>query len=73
MMPIVPLEIFEPDPRAMLIYDIAEIIGDALSGTEDIGILEVAEMIVDQIEESPIFREKARIRVKARSRMTPAS
>lgn len=70
-MPIVPLEAHQPDPGDMLIYDIADIIGAATSGSGDIGVLEVAEMVVDQIEESPMFREKARIRVKVRSRMTP--
>ncbi|QDC02307.1 hypothetical protein [Mesorhizobium sp. 8] len=72
-MPISPLETYQPDPRDMLIFDIADVIGAALSGPEDIGVLEVAEMTVDQIEESQIFREKARVRVKARSRMAPAS
>lgn len=72
-MPIIPLETYEPDPRDMLIYDIADTIGAAVSDPAEIGVLEVAEMIVDQIEESLIFREKVHIRVKARSRMAPAS
>ncbi|ESY82485.1 hypothetical protein X740_05450 [Mesorhizobium sp. LNHC221B00] len=59
----------------MLLFDIADTIGAALSDTADIGVLEVAEMILDLVEESPspIFHEKARIRMKAGSRMTPAS
>jgi hypothetical protein len=71
-MPIVPLEIAEIDPRDILIYDIAYTIGEAVSDPEDIGVLEIAEMIVDQIEQSPHFQKKARIRVKAGSRATPA-
>ncbi|MBN9256933.1 MULTISPECIES: hypothetical protein [unclassified Mesorhizobium] len=70
-MPIIPLGAHEPDPRDMLIYDIADTIGAALSDPADIGVLEVAEMIIDQVEESPIFGEKARIRMKAKSRPRP--
>lgn len=70
-MPIIPLETYEPDPRDMLIYDIAYTIGEAVSDPEDIGVLEIAEMIVDQIERSPHFHEKARIRVKTGSRAAP--
>lgn len=72
MMPIVPLEIAEINPRDTLIYDIAYTIGEAMFDPEDIGVLEIAEMIVDQIEQSPHFQKKAHIRVKAGSRAAPA-
>jgi hypothetical protein len=58
-MPIIPLEALEPDPRAMLVFDIAQTIETALSGPVEIGVLKVSEMILAEVEESPIFRAKA--------------
>jgi hypothetical protein len=71
-MPIIPLEALGPDPRAMLVFDIAQIIETALSGPAEIGVLEVAERILAEVEESPIFRAKARVRVPAKSRLMHA-
>jgi hypothetical protein len=71
-MPIIPLEALEPDPRAMLGFDIAQTIETALSGPAEIGVLEVAEMILAHVDESQIFRVKARVRVPAKSRLVHA-
>lgn len=47
---IIPFEpLPEQDPRDALIYEIAWLISDALTGPE-IGVLEVSEMIVDTVE-----------------------
>jgi hypothetical protein len=62
----------EPDPRAMLVFDIAQTIGTALSGPVEIGVLEVAEMILAEVEKGPIFQAKVRIRVSAKSRLMHA-
>jgi hypothetical protein len=51
-MPIIPLEALEPDPRDMLILNIAQTIEAALANPAEIGVLEVAEGIVAEVEES---------------------
>jgi len=62
----------DPDPRAMLVFDIAQTIETALSGPVEIGVLEVAEMILAKIEESPRFRIRARVSDPAKSRLMHA-
>jgi hypothetical protein len=68
-MPIIPLEALEPDPRGMLILNIAQTIEAALSDPAEVGVLEVAERILAEVEESQMFRVKARVRVLAKSRL----
>jgi hypothetical protein len=68
-MPIIPFEGLEPDPRDMLILNIAQIIEAALSNSAEVGVLEIAERIVAEVEESQMFPVKARVRVPAKSRL----
>ncbi|RWO61114.1 hypothetical protein [Mesorhizobium sp.] len=48
---IIPLQPLEIDPHSALIYEVAEIITGALTGPA-IGVLELAEMIVDTVQEA---------------------
>jgi hypothetical protein len=48
---IIPLQPLEIDPRSALIYEVASMISEAMTGPE-IGAFELAEMIVDTVEGS---------------------
>ncbi|MHA6642300.1 hypothetical protein [Mesorhizobium sp. A623] len=48
---IIPLQPVEIDPRGALIYDVADIISEALTGPA-IHVMELAEMIVDTVQEA---------------------
>ncbi|MER9831357.1 hypothetical protein NKJ51_23830 [Mesorhizobium sp. M0134] len=50
---IIPFQPIEIDPRDALIHVIATMISDAVTGPE-IGVLELAEMIVDTVRENDV-------------------